>query len=358
MTHANAAHAQDGDVLNIAPAPEAAAPAGSGIAHTNLGKPHVAVKALNTYLEQTPGAADAQEVRDAIERLRAENGRVKLTLIPVGASVQVDGETIEPNGDELLLAPGRRRISVLAEGYIPFNQTLDVQPGDFRLDIRLTPNAQSAAAAAPVTMPEPATPARENAPEASEGESDAAGSCALGQLCAGPVLALLGPPNLVGAGLHLRFGRYLGAGVDYQFLPNVNVSPVTFGANLMSVNARVYPFGGAFFLGGGFAYQSINATLRDGDVVVGAKTAFPAATANIGFMGRSGFILGADLGLMFPLSSTRVTVEDKSGKLAQSGVSQEQIDSTKQDAQDRLSKVMNAMPVFFQVNLIRVGYLF
>jgi hypothetical protein len=171
-------------------------------------------------------------------------------------------------------------------------------------------------------------------------------------------LALFGPPNLVGGGLHLRFGRYLGAGVDYQFLPNINVNPISVNASLMSVNARVYPFGGAFFLGGGFAYQSINAVLRDGDVAVGAKAAFPAATANIGFMGRDGFILGADLGLMFPLSSTHVSVRDMSGKLAQSGVSQEQIDSTKQQAQDRVSKLMDALPVFVQVNLIRVGYLF
>jgi hypothetical protein len=126
----------------------------------------------------------------------------------------------------------------------------------------------------------------------------------------------------------------------------------------MSVNARVYPFGGAFFLGGGFAYQSINATLRDGDVAVGAKVAFPAATANIGFMGHDGFILGADIGLMFPLGSTSVSVRDMSGKLAQSGVSQEQIDSTKRQAQDRVTQLMDALPVFLQVNLIRVGYMF
>ena len=332
-----------------------------GIAYTNLAKPQAAVDALTAYMEQADPQRDAETVsaaRAEIERLRAENGRVLLTLVPIGAELQVDGEKVEIKGEELLLAPGHRRISVRADGYLPFNQTLEVQPGQFRLAVRLTPTAQKTAAAAPAALQAPAAPAAEPAEPAEDPEAHAADSCAMGPVCAGPVLALLGPPNLVGGGLHLRFGRYLGAGVDYQFLPTINVNPISVGTSLVSANARVYPFGGAFFLGGGFAYQTINATLRDGDIAAAAKVSFPAATANIGFMGHDGFILGADIGLMFPLSSTHVSVRDMSGKLAQAGATQEQIDSTKQQAEQKVSAVMNALPVFLQVNLIRVGYMF
>ena len=191
-----------------------------------------------------------------------------------------------------------------------------------------------------------------------EPEPTAANSCVFSQTCIGPVVALLGPPNLFGGGMHMRVGHYLGAGVDYQVLPNVSVNPVTVGSSLMSANARVYPFGGAFFLGGGFAYQSIRAQFHDGAVGVAAKTGFPAATANIGFMGHDGFILGADIGLLFPLGTSHVAVRDLGGSSATSGLSQQQIDSSRDQAQSRVEKLLNAMPVFLQVNLVRVGYMF
>jgi hypothetical protein len=330
-----------------------------GIAYTNLGKPQAAVDALSAYIEHDK-PRDAQTLdaaRAEIERLRAENGRVLLTLVPAGAEVQVDGEKVEIRGEELLLVPGRRRVTVLAEGYMRFDQMVDVQAGQFRLEIRLLPDTQQIAASAPTPVG-PAAPVAESEPQTDKSASDAAESCALGQFCFGPVLSLFGPPNLVGGGLHMRFGRYLGLGADYQFLPTINVNPISVGSSLMSVNARVYPFGGAFFLGGGFAYQAIDATLRDGDVLVGARASFPAVTANIGFMGHDGFILGADVGLLFPLGSTHVSVRDMSGKLAKAGATPEQVDNAKQQAQDRVSTLLNAMPVFLQVNLIRVGYMF
>ncbi|HEY2733638.1 MAG TPA: hypothetical protein VGI70_06615, partial [Polyangiales bacterium] len=191
-----------------------------------------------------------------------------------------------------------------------------------------------------------------------EPEPAAANGCMLAQTCIGPVVALLGPPNLIGGGMHMRIGHYVGAGIDYQVLPNVNINPVTVGSSLMSANARLYPFGGAFFLGGGFAYQSIRAQFHDGALGVAAKTGFPAASANIGFMGHDGFVLGADIGLLFPLGTSHVSVRDLGGAAAASGLTQQQIDSSREQAQSRVEKLLNAMPVFLQVNLVRLGYMF
>jgi hypothetical protein len=332
-----------------------------GIAYTNLGKPHDAAQILASYLAHADSARDAQTmqaVRTEIVRLRSENGVIQLHLIPDVARVQVDGEDVSPAGGELLVVPGKRSFSVFAEGYLPFNQTLDVQPGRFTLEVQLKPiavvSAAAAAASPPSELVSPALVAPVEEPEAS-----AAAGCAMSELCVGPVVALFGPPNLIGGGLHLRFGRYLGAGVDYQVLPSINISSITVGASLLSANARVYPFGGAFFVGGGFGYQAIKGQLRDGDMTLGAKTGFPAATANIGFMGHDGFVLGADIGLLFPLGTSRVSVQDMSGaKFAPGSASETQLNSTMSQAQNRMTRLLDLMPVFMQVNLIRVGYLF
>jgi hypothetical protein len=330
-----------------------------GIAYTNSARPHDACRTLALYVERadaTQDAASIQATRIEIDRLRRDNGVIELHLLPDVARVQLDGQDIVPEHGELIVPPGKRTFSVVADGYLPFDQTLDVQPGRFILDVQLkllaavsAPAAAQTVQSEPVSLPEPAD----------EPETSAAGGCAMSEVCVGPVVALLGPPNLIGGGVHMRFGRYLGAGVDYQALPSVNISPITVGASLLSVHARVYPFGGAFFVGGGFGYQSIKGQLREGDVAVGAKAAFPAATANIGFMGHDGFVLGADLGLLFPLGTTRVSVQDMSGgKLAQDSASQTELKNTMRQTQDRVSQLLDLMPVFMQVNLIRVGYLF
>jgi tetratricopeptide (TPR) repeat protein len=334
-----------------------------GIAYTSLGKPHDAARALTAYLEHADAEQDAlamQGARSEIERLRADNGVIQLQFMPAGAQLRVDGEPITPEHGEVLVAPGLRHVDVSAEGYAPFDQTLDVQPGLFTLAVELKPVAQPGTlpvVEVPAKSAAPAIPAQHEPAEPSEdSEPSAEGSCLLAQVCMGPVVSLLGPPNLIGGGLHMRFGRYLGAGLDYQALPDVSISPVTVGGSLFSAGARVYPFGGSFFLGGGLAYQSIHAQFHDSDIGVAARTGFSAATANIGFMGHYGFVLGADIGLLFPLGSNRVSVRDVGG--AAGGVSQAQIDETKAQAQNRFEKLLNVMPVFLQVNLIRLGYMF
>ena len=66
---------------------------------------------------------------------------------------------------------------------------------------------------------------------------------------------------------------------------------------------------------------------------ISAKTSFPALMASLGFMGRSGFILGADLGLLFPLGSLRMRMADDTGTLSQSGISQADMDAARTKAE-------------------------
>jgi hypothetical protein len=330
-----------------------------GIAYTTLERPHFAVQALQAFLAVPSSDRDAsndESVQREIARLQGESGRIGVHLIPEHAKVELDGEVVDVRGGELLAAPGKRTISASADGYQPFSQTLDVPAGKFTLEIELQRIDTSAANVAK-NAPAPAAPAPALHEPTDEPERSSEGGCALSQVCLGPVVALLGPPNLIGGGLHARIGRYLGIGVDYQALPTVNFNPISLGTSLVSGNVRVYPFGGAFFLSGGMGYQTLKGQIRDGDISVGARAGFPAAMASIGFMGHDGFVLGADLGLLFPLGPIQARVQDNSS-LAQSAVPQSEVDNARGKVESRVNQVLNALPLLVQVNLLRVGYLF
>lgn len=334
-----------------------------GIAYTNLGRVQHAVQALQEFLthaDRSRDAATIDAVTAEIERLRKSSGRIGLNLVPSHAQVELDNEPVSVVGDELLASPGRHTISAQADGFAPFSQTLDVVAGQFTLNIQLTPLsiANVAEAVPAATKPATTTVAAAELDNSDDGEEESGNRCALSQVCIGPVLSLFGPPNLVGGGVHARIGRYLGVGVDFQVLPTLNLNPISFGASLLSANARVYPFAGAFFLSGGIGYQAFRGQIRDGDVTISAKTSFPAVIASLGFMGKSGFVLGADLGLMFPLGTLRATVQDENGALAQSGIPQEDINAARSDAESLANKALNKLPLLVQVNLLRVGYMF
>ena len=333
-----------------------------GIAYTNLAQPAAAIAALSSFLEHADPGKNAQNielVRAEIDRLRRESAVIELHLLPDFASVEIDHQAIRPEHGELRVAAGVHTIHISASGYLPFDRTLDVQAGRFSLDVELKSEL------AVTAVPEAVAPAQEAAPADTAELTDemtsepSSAPCALSDLCLGPVLALLGPPNLVGAGVHMRLGKYIGAGFDFQALPTVKVSPISVGASLVSANARVYPFGGAFFVGAGIGYQILSGAMRDGTLAVGARTSFPAASLNLGFMGHDGFVLGADIGVLLPLGAHRIAVRDMTGgKFADDAAAQAELDTTMSDAQDRLTRLLDSMPVLMQVNLVRVGYLF
>lgn len=333
-----------------------------GIAHANLGQPHAAAQALQTYLERADAQRDAESIlsaRSELERLRSSSGRIGVHLIPAHAKVELDGEQVTLNGRELLASPGRHRITARANGYKLLELTLDVIAGEFTLEIELEKIIEAPApAAVAVATPAETKPAAPLAEPTDEPEASAASGCVLSSVCMGPVVSLLGPPNLIGGGVHARITSYLGIGVDYQVMPTLNFRPVAIGSSLFSATARVYPFGGAFFLGGGFGYQVYRGQIREGDISVSARTGFPAAMASIGFMGKSGFVLGMDLGLLFPLGSPRVRIHESTGNIARVGFTQTDIDEAREKAESEVNKLLKAMPLTVQVNLLRVGYMF
>ena len=222
------------------------------------------------------------------------------------------------------------------------------------------PTPEATPAPEPAPMPA-AAPAPAPAPDKAADEpkdDDEADKCVFGKLCFGPVITG-GLFNPIGFGLHLRYGDYLGAGLDYQFLPTVSVGDITAGMSLVSVDLRLYPFGGSFFLGTGFAYQSMSATAKTSGTSLDGSLGIPTILLSFGLMGHDGFVMGIDLALEFPLGGTDV---DFSQPKAATGVAAAELDTQvatlRKNIKTGADTLVNALPFLFQLNLIRIGYLF
>jgi hypothetical protein len=183
--------------------------------------------------------------------------------------------------------------------------------------------------------------------------------CAFRELCFGPVVTL-GAIAPLGVGAHMRYGRYLGFAVDYQFLPTrIDIAATSSTWSLITVEGRVFPFGGIIFFSGGFGYQSFAATAeqrtQDGPVRLSGSLGMPALKLGFGVMGENGFVLGADIGFNILLGHSKVHFDRPTGPGATSQYGaiglQAQIDDMAEQATDQI-------PIIPQVNLIRMGYLF
>jgi hypothetical protein len=184
------------------------------------------------------------------------------------------------------------------------------------------------------------------------------GPCALDEFCFGPV-GTLGIANLLGIGAHARYGNYFGFGIDYQLTPTVGIEDVDVNVSLLTIDARVYPSGGALFLSAGFAYQSLSAetSMNYNGVIINATgdAGVPMLKFGIGLIGHDGFVMGIDAALEVPLSSVHVTLDSTKPT---DPAALAQYDMLKKDIESAADDVLNILPFLVQLNLIRVGYMF
>jgi tetratricopeptide (TPR) repeat protein len=115
-----------------------------GRAHEELGEYEPAARAFDRYLHDRVDAQDAAQVRARVAELdslanqtRERNrsgpnvGGLRLHVQPPQALVLVDGQTLSAAAiaQPLLLAPGRHRLDVSHEQYLPLHARFDVQSG-------------------------------------------------------------------------------------------------------------------------------------------------------------------------------------------------------------------------------------
>lgn len=104
------------------------------VALFRLGRYQEAVRAFDDYLGLTTLEEDGDRYLEAqryLREMRANLGRLKLTVEPPGALVDVDGAPIPGSGEEreLLLDPGSRNITISLDGYQTRRLSLPVLEG-------------------------------------------------------------------------------------------------------------------------------------------------------------------------------------------------------------------------------------
>jgi hypothetical protein len=220
-----------------------------------------------------------------------------------------------------------------------------------------------------------------SAPASSEfdagGEPRAAGSDGLlGPFRIGFVVGT-GLPNLLSFGGTLKVTPYLGGGVNVGLIPTVKIGyygEATLFYQEYDAYARVYPFGGAFFVGSGVGYETVRGTLTNTYDLSSYQALVPGLPASFEYRSEasvrtlvvtpqfglfhtfgSGFSIGIDVGAQIPIAPSQVAFSSQ----VPTDVPQQAVDEAlgphDQQVKDTLERVgRTPIPTF---NL-RIGWLF
>jgi len=140
-----------------------------------------------------------------------------------------------------------------------------------------------------------------------------------------------GLPEVANLGAQMKLTRFIGAGINVGLIPTVKISyygDATLKYQEYDAYGRIYPFGGAFFLGAGVGYANIKGTLTKRYDTSAVQSAYPAVpgipaavdvnsdanvrtlvlTPQIGFMKifDVGFAIGVDIGAQIPIAPSNV----------------------------------------------------
>lgn len=167
----------------------------------------------------------------------------------------------------------------------------------------------------------------------------------------GPLLGL-GLPRPLAIEALVKIERVVGIGIEYSFLPKMNLFGVETAFYAVAADLRVFPFRGGFFLGLRAGYQRISAAATVDIAQLGSLTESAVAESTfvnprLGFLWTwaNGFTIGIDAGVQVPVSSS-ITSTIPTGLVVA--------------VDDSMVKVANALghsPVP-TVDLLKIGFLF
>lgn len=169
--------------------------------------------------------------------------------------------------------------------------------------------------------------------------------------------------NVFGIGLQARM-KYWGVAFDYQFI-GLGYRDVDGDLSLITIEGRVYPFGNAFFLSAGFAWQDVAletvVTIPEQpnfpETVVQARGSvnLPLFKLGFGFGGRDGFVAGIDLNFGFRLSEADVKLDTDLPDFIRA---LPEVAEVEMEFKTAAEKWIEWLPFTAQLNILRVGYLF
>jgi hypothetical protein len=140
-----------------------------------------------------------------------------------------------------------------------------------------------------------------------------------------------GLPSVIGFGLAMKITSFFGAGVNIGLIPAVTVplyGEAELSYQVYDVYGRLFPFGGAFFLGAGVGFANIHGTFTNRYDVTALQGQVPGLpnplvvtsegsvrtmvlTPSVGLQHTfaSGFTLGVDAGAQIPIAPSDTTFE-------------------------------------------------
>lgn len=124
----------------------------------------------------------------------------------------------------------------------------------------------------------------------------------------GPKFALLPVPYAFGLGLEAKFANQFGAGLDYNWIPSLGIGDeVKVGFSDISLNGRVFPWKGRFYVGAALGQRNFFAKVQDSlsreQLKVEVKSTYLAPEVGWRFVWGGGFFMGIDLGYQIVVSS-------------------------------------------------------
>ncbi|MBX3262520.1 MAG: hypothetical protein KF782_22760 [Labilithrix sp.] len=172
----------------------------------------------------------------------------------------------------------------------------------------------------------------------------------------GPLVGVGFPRPFAIEGL-AKFERLVGVGVEYSFLPRMNVMNVEASFSAIAGDLRVFPFRGAFFIGArvGRQWLDAKALVNTGQLgsfseAMAASTWFVNPRVGLLYTFDSGITVGIDAGVQLPINPSF----QRSGVATETGIaSQLDIDATLLAVANGLGN--SATPT---IDLLRLGFLF
>jgi hypothetical protein len=226
-----------------------------------------------------------------------------------------------------------------------------VQPADAPALAPLPPSA------APAAEPSTEYESYQEPPDVAAAQEPGS-HCLFGGFCLGPVLTA-GIFDVFGVGVQGR-SDYWGVGLDYQFV-RFTTRGIPVRLSLLTVEGRLYPFGGAFFLAGGLAWQSGSfrghvtypgdSQIPPIETDISGSVNVPVFKLGAGFMGRDGVVMGIDISLGLQLGRTTVSFSSDLPRV-------KQVIDVEDKIRNRADTWIRGLPFLLQVNVLRFGFLF
>jgi hypothetical protein len=163
-----------------------------------------------------------------------------------------------------------------------------------------------------------------------------------------------------------KVGRHLSVGAQYSMLPDI--TPPGFDAGL-KLNAyqgvvRIFPFGGSFYIGSGFGYQQLKASLGHTDPSSGDRSEVSCdmsglfVSPQLGWLWiwKSGFAFGLNIGAQIPVPKDPVVKTTVNGVEIPESAGDEDTNDMR-DKVRTVARVVAKYPIP-NLDLLKIGFFF